>query len=73
MDQLEQNQVVMRDDIDSMKAKMDKLLELFQAMAAKKNTPRPEENTEWPQAVPVSAHQDVESAQMYRALEERLK
>ncbi|MCI74209.1 hypothetical protein A2U01_0095473, partial [Trifolium medium] len=25
------------------------------------------------QAVPVSAHPDVESAQMYRALEERLK
>ncbi|MCI42027.1 hypothetical protein A2U01_0063262, partial [Trifolium medium] len=48
MDQMEQDQVALREDVDGMKEKMDKLLELMQAMA---NNPQPTENNgnaSWP-------------------------
>ncbi|MCI83501.1 hypothetical protein A2U01_0104777, partial [Trifolium medium] len=32
-----------------MKAKMEKLLEIFQAMATKQSTPQPQGDTEWPE------------------------
>ncbi|MCI20433.1 hypothetical protein A2U01_0041595 [Trifolium medium] len=45
MEQLEQNHAAMREDVDSIKFKMDKLLELFQTLGTKENTTRLEENT----------------------------
>src|SRR6266487_1230644 len=84
MEQLEKNNATLREDVDSTKGKIDKLLELFQAMASNENilqdgNSSPNHTTEGVRcsmphkATPVNAHPNVESAQMYRVLEERLE
>ncbi|MCI71921.1 hypothetical protein A2U01_0093184, partial [Trifolium medium] len=48
MDQMEQDQVALRVDVDSMREKMDKLLELMQAMASSSQLTENNGNASWP-------------------------
>jgi len=84
MEQLEKNNAALREDVDSIQEKIDKLLVLFQAMASNENILQDGNSSpihtiegvgcSMPhQATPVNAHPNAESAQMYRALEERLE
>ncbi|MCI43510.1 hypothetical protein A2U01_0064747, partial [Trifolium medium] len=48
MDQPEQNHVALREDVDTNKGKMDKLLELMQAMASNPQSTKNNGNASWP-------------------------
>ncbi|CAJ2651927.1 unnamed protein product [Trifolium pratense] len=49
MDQQEQINAALREDVDSIKTTMGKLLELFQNLATKESTSQPERSAEWPE------------------------